>query len=145
VLPLSIIDGINLLRRRFVVSYDTNSVLVFGLYTEDRRMIRLGVEYGTGSFGKIPHTPLTQRFDELQPIFGDQSGDLNFRVHTEGDWCADEFYGAVVGLRIDVATLNDPAHLKALQDQARPYLEALRPLIPGATGDIQMHQIVQAG
>lgn len=63
----------------------------------------------------------------------------------DGDWCADEFYGAVVGLRIEVAALNDPTQLKALQDQARLYLEALRPLIPGATGDIQMHQIVQAG
>ena len=99
------------------MSYDTNSVLVFGLYTEDRRMIRLGVEYGTGSFGKIPHTPLTQRFDELQPIFGDQSGDLNFRVHTEGDWCAAAFYGAVVVLRIDVATLNDHPPLQCVQYQ----------------------------
>ena len=137
------------------MSYSVNSVWVYGVYTENADIIDLGVTYGGMDWDELPQTPLTERIQALDAIFGHlRNGSPNFGIHAEGDWAAGEFWGAVLGLRINDDLLNDLLNgsssepfqrLQSLQLQALPYIEELRRWVPGASQDIKMHKIEQAG
>jgi len=128
------------------VSYTTETLWVYGIYTEDPDLIELSTCYDSDP-KTVPDTPLIRAIAAIAPAFGEAvPGDWHFRLHTEGDFAAPEFCGAVLGLRLDPDWLDDPQRLRALQAQARQQLDALRAYAPRAlSGAIRTHQIQQAG